>query len=64
MWKDPIVEEIRAIRRQLSEEAGNDLHEICRRLREWEEKNPDRVIAPPASPKKSHRRKPAIVEIK
>lgn len=33
MWKDPIVEEVRQIRRELSAEAGNDIGEICRRLR-------------------------------
>ena len=31
MWKDPIVEEVHAIRRQLLEAAGGDIHEVIRR---------------------------------
>jgi hypothetical protein len=30
MWKDPIVEEVHAIRRQLLEAAGGDIHEVIR----------------------------------
>lgn len=52
MWKDPIVEELRAIRRQLAEEAGNDLHVICQRLREWERQHPERMAKWLAAPVK------------
>ncbi len=34
MWKDPIVEEVRAAGRHLAEEAGNDLHQFCEKLRQ------------------------------
>lgn len=42
MWNDPIVEEIHAIRRQLLDEAGGDLHEVIRRAREH--RDPHRII--------------------
>lgn len=50
MTPDPIIEDLRSIRRQLSEEAGNDLHMICQRLREWEEAHPERMVAAADSP--------------
>jgi hypothetical protein len=36
MWKDPIVEEIHAIRREISRECGDDLAKIMDRLRSHE----------------------------
>lgn len=36
--KDPIVEEIREIRRKHAEKYNNDLHEICKELRIKEKK--------------------------
>lgn len=44
MREDPIIDEIRQVRRQLSEEAGNDLVEICRRLREWDVVHRTRIV--------------------
>ena len=32
-WKDPVVAEVREIRRAIFEEAGNDIEELARRLR-------------------------------
>jgi len=34
MWKDPIVEEVRAIRQEIAEECGYDLHRVLERDRE------------------------------
>jgi len=34
MWKDPIVEEVRAIREKLAAECGYDLHKMLERDRE------------------------------
>jgi hypothetical protein len=33
-WRDPIVEEVRRVRQKLFAEAGQDILEFCRRLRE------------------------------
>ena len=32
MWKDPIVEEVRAVREALAKECHNDIHEIVAHL--------------------------------
>jgi len=44
MWKDPIVEEIHAIRRQIAKECNYDLKQIVDRLREKEKKHKERLI--------------------
>ena len=46
MWKDPIVEEIHSIRRQIAEECNYDLDRIIGRLREKEEKHKNRIVLP------------------
>ncbi len=46
MWTDPIVEEVRAIRREIAAEVGNDLHRLCERAREWERQHPERIAVP------------------
>ena len=33
LWSDPVVEEVRAIRRRLWEESGRDINEYIRRAR-------------------------------
>lgn len=38
VWDDPVVEEVRAIRRRLWEEAGRDMDEYIRRAREATER--------------------------
>ena len=48
MENDPIVEEIRAIRQHLQEEAGNDLRRLFEKLRESEKcTNRERVSFEP-----------------
>ena len=47
MWKDPIVEEVRAVRRDLLEEAGGDLHLLCEYLRKKEQEHKDRLVSRP-----------------
>jgi len=44
MWKDPIVEEIHAIRRQIAKECGHDLHRVFALLKEGEAEHPERVV--------------------
>ncbi len=46
MWKDPIVEEIHAIRKKISQECNHDLKEIVKRLRQKEEAHQDRLVSP------------------
>ena len=56
MSTDPVVEEIRAIRRQIAAEAGYDLHAICQRARTAEAglgpsvAAPSKAIEPGAAP--------------
>ena len=46
MWIDPIVEEVRAIRRELAAEAGHDLDRICEELRRRDALMPERIRIP------------------
>jgi len=43
-WKDPIVEEVHAIRRQMMDEFGNDFHKLCEHLRAKEKEHPERYV--------------------
>lgn len=45
MWKDPIVEEIRAVREQIAREFNYDLGEIMAHLRKSQEANLGRVVS-------------------
>lgn len=47
MIDDPIVEEIHAIRRQISRECNHDIKEIVKRIRKLEEKHKDRLVSVP-----------------
>ena len=47
MFEDPIVEEIRAIRKQLAAECDFDVHKILARAREHEKKHPERIVYRP-----------------
>ena len=44
MWKDPIVEEIHAIREQIAQECDYDIKQIVARLRKHEKEHPDRLV--------------------
>ena len=44
MWKDPIVEEIHAIRRQIARECNHNLGQIVERLRKKEKRHKERLI--------------------
>jgi hypothetical protein len=46
MYIDPIIEELREVRRTLAAEAGNDLHEIAKKARALESSNPERFKTP------------------
>ncbi len=47
MMDDPIVEEIRRIRRQLSEECGHDVRRFGEMIRERQRKSGREYIPPP-----------------
>jgi hypothetical protein len=44
MWRDPIVEEVRAIRAAIAKEHGNDLKALARALRRKEGADGRRVV--------------------
>jgi hypothetical protein len=44
VWKDPIVEEIHAIRRKIAKECGYDIHRIAEYLRKKHADDPGRVV--------------------
>ena len=46
---DPLIEEVRSVRRALSEQTGNDVDRLCERLREIEKENASRVVTPERS---------------
>ena len=47
MKNDPIVNEIRRIRREYAEQFGNDLHAICEDLRRQERQSGQQFRSPP-----------------
>ena len=42
--KDPIVDEVREVRRRIFEECGNDLHRLIERLKAAEANDKDRLV--------------------
>jgi len=44
MWKDPIVEEVRAAGRKIVEREGNDLHKLCEALRKSAAKHRRKLV--------------------
>jgi hypothetical protein len=44
MWKDPIVEEIHAVREEIARRFNYDLGEIIADIRKRQEANPGRVV--------------------
>ena len=45
MWKDPIVEEVRAARQKILERFGGDLAKYCDHLRQEQAKHPERYVS-------------------
>lgn len=45
VWKDPIVEEVRAIRKQIEEECDNDFDKLRKEAKKIEEEFKDRVVS-------------------
>ncbi len=43
---DPFIDEIRSIRKEISDGFGNDVGRLCEHLREIEREYPDRVVEP------------------
>jgi hypothetical protein len=48
--RDPLIDEVRAIRRAIWEEDGGDLARHFERLKEVERQHRERVVAPPTQP--------------
>ena len=47
---DPLIDEVRAIRRAISEKFGNDVDTLCDHLQELERQHPERLVEPAAPP--------------
>ena len=47
---DPLIDEVRAIRRAISEQFGNDVDRLCDHLQELERQHPERLVEPVAPP--------------
>ena len=45
MWKDPIVEEVRAARQKILERFGGDLAKYCDHLQQEQAKHPERYVS-------------------
>ena len=45
---DPLIDEVRAIRRSITEQFGNDVDRLCDHLQELERGRPGRLVAPTA----------------
>lgn len=48
MWKDPIVEEIHAIRADIDASFGGDMHKYVEYIRARERNHAERLVQPPA----------------
>jgi len=49
--EDPVVEEIRAVRRELSERFGEDINALCDFLAQQEQQHAERLVnRPPKAP--------------
>ena len=46
---DPLIDEVRAIRRAISEQFGNDVDRLCDHLRKLERQHPERLAEPAAA---------------
>ena len=49
---DPLIDEIRAIRAQISREHGDDVERLGRHYIEYQKQFADRLISPPPAPQK------------
>lgn len=47
---DPLLDEIRAVRRRIWEEHGNDIGRMIEHHMEYEKQFPERLISPPSEP--------------
>ena len=46
MWKDPIIEELHAVRKQLAAECNNDLKAIVLRAMKKQQEHANRLVTP------------------
>lgn len=44
--KDPVIDEIRAVRMEISAEFSHDIKKLCAFLRQEEQKHPERLATP------------------
>ncbi len=47
MTDDPVLKELREIRKALSEECGHDVHRLGEMIREWQKESGRTYISPP-----------------
>ena len=47
MIDDPIVREIREIRKEISEECGHDIHRLGEMIRAWQKESGREYVQPP-----------------
>ena len=47
MIDDPVVREIREIRKELSEECGHDIHRLGEMIRAWQKESGREYVRPP-----------------
>jgi hypothetical protein len=50
---DPLIDEIRAIRKEIAAQFGNDIDRLCDHLQVIENQSPQRVVQPPVAAKDS-----------
>ena len=43
---DPLIDEVRAIRKAISDQFDNDVDRLCEHLRQLERQHPDRLVQP------------------
>lgn len=48
--EDPVIAEVRAVRRELAERFGNDIDALCDFLAEQEQQHPERLVNFPPRP--------------
>lgn len=57
MSDDPAIDEIRKIRREISQEFENDIRKLCEHLMEYQKQFSDRLVTSPADVAKARRSK-------
>ncbi len=43
---DPLIDEVRAVRKSIADQFGNDIDKLCDELQRREQEHPDRIAKP------------------